>query len=81
MADTIDDQKAPVHLPARTSAVLFDFDGPVCRLFPKSTAGITRSIKRTAEETWGPLDPDVRACDDSHSRCDARRRARNSFIG
>lgn len=66
MADTIDDRKAPVHLPARTSTVLFDFDRPVCRLSPKSTAGIARSIKRTAQEIWGPLDPDVRAGDDSH---------------
>ncbi|RPF34524.1 HAD family hydrolase [Streptomyces sp. TLI_185] len=66
MADTIDDQEALLHLLARTSAVLFDFDGPVCRLFPKSTAGIARKIKRTAEEVWGPLDRDVRACDDSH---------------
>ena len=66
MADTIDDQDALLHLLACTSAVLFDFDGPVCRLFPKSTAGIARRIKETAEEAWGLLDPDVRACDDSH---------------
>ncbi|MFF4363658.1 HAD family hydrolase [Streptomyces sp. NPDC001604] len=66
MTDTIDDQEALLPLLARTSAVLFDFDGPVCRLFSESTAGIARSIKRTAEEVWGPLDPDVRDCDDSH---------------
>ncbi|MGW3120636.1 HAD family hydrolase [Streptomyces sp. NPDC001107] len=66
MTDTIDDQEALLQLLARTSAVLFDFDGPVCRLFPHPTTEIARHIKRTAEAHWGALDPDVRECHDSH---------------
>ncbi|WP_406444137.1 HAD family phosphatase [Streptomyces sp. NBC_01613] len=66
MASPIDDQAAVLRLLADTSAVLFDFDGPVCRLFTESTAEIAQRIKRRAQACWGTLDPEVRACDDSH---------------
>jgi phosphoglycolate phosphatase len=47
--------------------VLFDFDGPVCDLFRgASTRDVAEEIKRAAQRHWGDLDPNVRACDDSH---------------
>ena len=48
-------------------AVLFDFDGPVCDLFAgATTADLAEQVKRTARRYWGPLDPSVEKCDDSH---------------
>ncbi|MFA3876722.1 HAD family hydrolase [Streptomyces sp. MMCC 100] len=48
-------------------AVLFDFDGPVCDLFAgATTTDVAEQVKRTARRYWGPLDPSVEKCDDSH---------------
>ncbi|MBQ1089207.1 HAD family hydrolase [Streptomyces sp. B93] len=51
----------------KTSAVLLDFDGPVTDLFHgHSTAPVARKIKTVVADIWGPLDPDVQDCEDSH---------------
>ncbi|MFG2886597.1 HAD family hydrolase [Streptomyces sp. NPDC048297] len=58
-------------------AVLFDFDGPVTDLFrDESTAPVAQEIKDAVRRIWGPLDPDVEECDDSHG---VLRRLRDMF--
>ncbi|MFF5483037.1 HAD family hydrolase [Streptomyces sp. NPDC012935] len=66
MAQVTVDQADVRRLLAATRAVLFDFDGPVCRFFPESTQEVARQIKQAARQDWGTLDPGVEACDDSH---------------
>ncbi|MEV5434941.1 HAD family hydrolase [Streptomyces sp. NPDC052682] len=67
MGDARDEQEALRRLLGDARAVLFDFDGPVTRLFRGvSTAPVAQEIKAAVREIWGPLDPDVEACEDSH---------------
>ncbi|CAL9489631.1 HAD family hydrolase [Streptomyces sp. enrichment culture] len=62
-----DDPAATLRAVGAARAVLFDFDGPLCDLFAGSTTvAVADRIKRTARRYWGPLDPAVEKCDDSH---------------
>ncbi|MGW8066482.1 HAD family hydrolase [Streptomyces ziwulingensis] len=62
-----DDESALLRAFGSARAVLFDFDGPVCDLFGASTTtDVAEQVKRTARRYWGPLDPAVEECDDSH---------------
>ncbi|MEU1050014.1 HAD-IA family hydrolase [Streptomyces sp. NPDC005897] len=66
--ETFDDPAALLRAFGSARAVLFDFDGPVCDLFAGSTtADVAERIKRTARRYWGPLDPALEKCDDSHA--------------
>ncbi|GHC31022.1 hydrolase [Streptomyces vinaceusdrappus] len=65
--ETADDPAVPLRALWSVRAVLFDFDGPVCDLFAGSTTtDVAEQIKRTARRHWGPLDPSVEECGDSH---------------
>ncbi|MGW2821540.1 HAD family hydrolase [Streptomyces sp. NPDC001443] len=67
MGDVLDRHETLQELLRRTRAVLFDFDGPVTKLFgDTSTAPVADRIKKMARAEWGPLDDDVEECDDSH---------------
>ncbi|MEU9333814.1 HAD family hydrolase [Streptomyces sp. NPDC048290] len=67
MSDAPSDQNALRGLLDRVTAVLFDFDGPVTDLFGGASTGDTAArIRAAVGALWGPLDPDVRGCEDSH---------------
>ncbi|WP_405992449.1 HAD family hydrolase [Streptomyces sp. NBC_00986] len=85
VADAPDDQDVLPRLLAKTRAVLFDFDGPVCDLFRGvPTADVAEQVKEAARPYWGwrdpedqgRLDPDVESCYDSH---DILRRLRDMY--
>ncbi|MFI8948029.1 HAD family hydrolase [Streptomyces sp. NPDC053750] len=65
--ETVDDPAALLRAFGSVRAVLFDFDGPVCDLFAGSTTmDVAEQVKRMARQYWGPLDPSVDKCTDSH---------------
>ncbi|AWW38877.1 hypothetical protein ADL00_20880 [Streptomyces sp. AS58] len=67
MRGVLDEQEVLQGLLADARAVLLDFDGPVTRLFGGApTAHIAERIKGVVRREWGPLDPDVEECEDSH---------------
>ncbi|WP_320778875.1 HAD family phosphatase [Streptomyces sp. CRN 30] len=67
MEDTAATRTDLKNLLRAVNTVLFDFDGPVCDLFAGiSTARVAERIKSYTRRHWGPLDPEVSACDDSH---------------
>ncbi|MEU8750082.1 HAD-IA family hydrolase [Streptomyces chartreusis] len=69
MGDTIGDQDSLPALLKRTTAVLFDFDGPLCSLFRGlPTKDVADEIKETARghRGWNPLAAEVEHCSDSH---------------
>ncbi|WP_327403073.1 HAD family hydrolase [Streptomyces sp. NBC_01288] len=70
MAVDLDDVKEARELLAGARCVLFDFDGPICRLFPNGASrSVARALVSKIDELGFPgmLKEDVRTDDDPHA--------------